>query len=114
MLMRFSAGNFMSFGYKTDKEGNIAVSEMLMYAGRSEQFKNRIIHVRKKKILKFSAVYGANASGKSNLIHAIDFGKRVVLHGLNIKASKGKHCRSAESNKDKPSLFEYEISIGDR
>ncbi len=114
MLMRFSVGNFMSFGYKTDHEGNIAASEMLMYAGRSEQFKNRIIHVRKRKILKFSAVYGANASGKSNLIHAIDFGKRVVLSGLNVKASKGKYCRNTESNKNKPSLFEYEISIGDR
>lgn len=34
------------------------------------------------KLLKFAAIYGANASGKSNLISAIDFVKETIIKGF--------------------------------
>ena len=74
MLMRFSVSNFMSFGYHTDQNGNAIAQEFHLYAGRSEQFKERVISFDNRKVLKFSALYGAIAAGKTNLIRAIDCG----------------------------------------
>ena len=68
MLMRFSVSNFMSFRYEMDRSGNVIPTEFTMYAGRVEQFKERIIPLKERKVLKFTATYGANAAGKSNLI----------------------------------------------
>ena len=78
MLMRFSVSNFMSFGYKEDADGNIVPEEFHLYAGRSEQYKERVLNHEGRKVLKFSSVYGANASGKSNLIKAIECGKNIL------------------------------------
>ena len=80
VLMRFSISNFMSFGYKTDEKGEIIPTEYHLYAGRSEQHKERVIEYKGRKVLKFSSIYGANASGKTNLIKAIDAGKEIVLN----------------------------------
>ena len=76
MLMRFSISNFMSFGYKEDTNGNVIPTEYHLYAGKPEQHIERVIKYEKRKILKFSSIYGANASGKTNLIKAIDAGKQ--------------------------------------
>ncbi len=61
------------------------------------------------KLLKLSAIYGGNASGKTNLIKSLDFFKFIVLEKLptNIAAS---YFRELENNKDKPSKFEIEFS----
>lgn len=114
MLMRFSVSNFMSFRYEEDKNGNIVPTEFTMYAGRVEQFKERIVQLKDRKVLKFAATYGANAAGKSNLITALDCGKNIVLFGMNFNEMKIQYCRCVESNKNKPTLFEYEFSIEDK
>lgn len=114
MLMRFSVANFLSFGYKTADTGEIDPKEYHLYAGRSEQHKERVIHYKERKVLKFSSIYGANAAGKSNLIKAIDAGKRIVLNTLEGTGYRDMFCRNNESNADKPTLFEYEFTIGER
>lgn len=111
MLMRFSISNYMSFGYKTNERGEVIPDEFYLYGGSSQQFKERVISFQKRNVLKFSAVYGANASGKTNLIRAIECGKNILLSTVeNVKLSD-KYCRNRGINKDLPTLFEYEFTI---
>lgn len=114
MLMRFSISNFMSFGYRTNEKGEIIPTEYHLYAGRSEQHRERVINYKERKVLKFSSIYGANASGKTNLIKAIDTGKKIVLNTMEGDDYQDKFCRSNNSNANKPTLFEYEFTIGEK
>ena len=114
MLMRFSVSNYMSFGYKKDSTGNVCPDEIYLYAGRSEQFKDRVISFNNRNILKFTSIYGANASGKTNLIRAIDCGKQIVLSTMENSDFRDKYCRNKLENKYNPTLFEYEFSLGER
>lgn len=65
------------------------------------------------KMLKFAAVYGANASGKSNLVKAMEFMQRTVLVGL-PEGHTDKYCKISEDNKEKASYFEMEIMLGEK
>ena len=114
MLMRFSVSNFMSFGYRTDEKEQIIPEEFHLYAGRTEQFKDRVINFDGRKILKFSSLYGANASGKTNLIRAIDCGRKIILSTIEGIDFNDKYCRSKKTNKDLPTLFEYEFTIKEK
>lgn len=114
MLMRFSVSNFLSFGYREDEDGSPILTEFHMYAGRSEQFQERVIQFRKRFVRKFSALYGANASGKTNLISAIDCGRHIVTHTLENSDIEECYCKSRLSNREKPTTFEYEFTIGER
>lgn len=108
MLMRFSVSNFMSFGYKTDPV------EYHLYAGRSEQHRERVLNCGERKVLKFSAIYGANASGKTNLIRAIDIGREIILKTMENADCQDKYCKSDNANADRPTLFEYEFAMGEK
>lgn len=114
MLMRFSISNFMSFGCNENEKGEIIPQEFHLYAGRSEHFKNRVETVKERKVLKFSALYGANAAGKTNLIHAIDCGRKILLSTLEGGKYRELYCRNRKSNQAKPTLFEYEFTIAER
>ena len=113
MLMRFSISNFMSFGYKKDVDGNIIPEEFHLYAGRSEQYKERVLNHEGRKVLKFSSIYGANASGKSNLIKAIECGKNILTGTFEKVNYKEQYCRNRKENKELPTHFEYEFTIKD-
>lgn len=114
MLMRFSVSNYLSFGYKTDNEGKIITEQFHMYAGKTEQFKSRVLAFEKRNVLKFASIYGANASGKSNLIKAIECGKRILLNTIEQDGMRDKYCRSKKKNRDLPTQFEYEFTVGDK
>jgi AAA15 family ATPase/GTPase len=60
-------------------------------------------------ILKAGIIYGANASGKSNLVKALGFMKEVVINGLKDTLTFNKHFRLEKGNNNKPSLFEVEF-----
>lgn len=104
MLIRFRTSNFLSF----DQE-----QELSMIAGNTKKKENHLIDEYNLKLLKFSAIYGANASGKSNLLKAINFGKNIILGGIKTNLSN-LYCRIKDSNKNKISSFEYEIKIKDK
>ena len=74
MLIYFSVDNFRSI--------NEPIELNLKAAPRLRRLKS---HVRtpidkdeKLKVLKSGVIYGANASGKSNIIKAIDYAKRLI------------------------------------
>jgi AAA15 family ATPase/GTPase len=100
MLVRFSIENFLSFKERT-------FFSMIPGKTRSKAYhKNKT--VSNVQTLKFSAIFGANASGKSNLIKSIDFGKKLILGKeklSSIENQKFKLTDAPELN----SRFEYEI-----
>ena len=104
MLIRYKVSNFLSF----DEE-----QEISMIAGATKRKEEQLIDDGNLKLLKFSALYGANASGKSNLLKAIDFSKYIILHGLTANVSNF-YCRIHNKNKSKISTFEFEIKIDNK
>ena len=99
MLVSFRIGNFRSF----DKEECFT-----MEAGRTRNFMGRTVRSAAVRILKFKSIYGANASGKSNLVRAIDLMQDAVLHGIPANAATD-YCRINQQNLDRPSIFEIEV-----
>ena len=63
MLVEFRVANFLSF-----REEQV----LSMVASKDDSHPENIIEGEKFNLLKTAAVYGANASGKSNLIKALD------------------------------------------
>lgn len=113
MLMRFSISNCLSFPYKVDAKGNVIPVEFVLYAGRTETFRERLVQFGERKVLKFSSIYGANASGKSNLVDAIECGKEIILGDFD-DITKACYCRNEMTNQENPTLFEYEFAIEGR
>lgn len=106
MLIRFNIKNFLSFN-KTDDEKSI---EFSMIAGRVSRKNEHIYDDKKIKLLKLATVYGANASGKSNLVKALDFMKKTLMYGF-PEGHSNMFCKLDEKNKDSSSYFELEIKI---
>ena len=99
MLIRFSVSNFLSFDGK---------QELSLEAGKARKFSDRLYVNRRLKVVKCEALFGANASGKSNLIDAIRFVKDTVEDGFPGGFSN-KYYRLKEKNRLKPSIFELEL-----
>lgn len=106
MLIRINIKNFLSFSER--------------YNGFSQEFSTLAGKVRNKsehvyfnddvKILKFSAIYGANASGKSNLIKTINFIRSTIIKKLPQGFSE-QYCKIIPENKNKDSYFETEFLL---
>src|SRR5262249_18167406 len=71
MLIEFRVGNFRSFAEP---------QTLSLVASSDTRPPDNCFHFGKLHLLKSAAVYGANASGKSNLIHAFNFMRQLVLH----------------------------------
>ena len=104
MLIGFKIKNFRSFD---------ELQHFSMIAGKTRNFNEHICEKKGKKILKFSSRYGANASGKSNLVLAIDLGKKMILSN-SAAIFYNQYFRFDKNNIDKSSYFEYEIEKNGR
>lgn len=101
VLKRFIIENFLSFN------GEVVLD---LTAGRGEIHPNHLNKIKNTKILKTAIVYGANASGKSNLIKAIDYGRNLVTTKVSID-TYDKFFKLDNENRSKTSKFEFEIEI---
>lgn len=107
MLIGFSVGNYKSFKETVTLS---MVASSIMEDDR-ELDENNVFEINHKlKLLKSAAIYGANASGKSNLVAAVNFMKWFVLNSsketqvseaIDIEAFR----LSTETEKE-PSFFE--------
>lgn len=70
MLIRFSVENYRSFNER---------QVFSMAAGKHTRHKEQLLTVNGKRLLKAGVLFGANAAGKSNLVRAVDFGKKLFL-----------------------------------
>jgi len=104
MLLRYNVENFKSFA---------RLAELSMFAGKAEALPDQLIDFKKAKILKSAIIYGANASGKSNLIDSIEFAQKVVLKGLKDVYSHDLFFKIDTDFIKKPSRFSFEIKCGE-
>lgn len=99
MLIRFSVENFLSYNKK---------QTFSMIAGRTQNHLDHIFKIEDVSLLKLSAIYGANASGKSKIFEAMKFASYVAKSNLPLD-SKDMFCKQAKQNETQPSLFEFEF-----
>lgn len=100
MLIQFSVGNFLSFHQK----------RMLNLEAKGiSELKSNISLFNGEKILRSAVIYGANSSGKSNLIKALERMRFVVLSSVRLNDSDeleySPFLLSTESEKQ-PTFFE--------
>ena len=101
MLIDFKVRNFLSF----EKEEVFS-----LVAGKGRNFNERLYQNGSNKILKFSSLFGANGSGKSNFVKAISFSRDYIIRG-NDRATIQKYNKINPNCKESTSSFEYKISI---
>ena len=102
MLIRFTVENFLSF---RDKE----IFSLIPGKGTLKP-QHKTKPVKGISVLKTAVVFGANASGKSNLIKAIEFGKTLVLKGSKTEQPiTFDFFKLDKKNTSKNSKIEYEI-----
>src|SRR5688572_23779282 len=103
MLMQFVVENFLSFRDK-------AVLSMLAAPG-VQHAKGRSVRVPGfPEVTRCAAIYGANASGKSNLVKALAFAQRLVVRGTRSgNRIRFRPFRLDESKRGAPSRFEFEV-----
>lgn len=105
MLIEFSVANFLSFKDKVT---------FTMVASKDNVLNNNFVHIGNDNILKTTALYGANASGKTNLFKILDIvsnmieysnfnSPNVMLPIIPFKLSK--------EMLDKPSFFEIKFIV---
>lgn len=107
MLIQFNFRNFKSF-----KEENT----LDMSATSIKEHKEHLIETEKnEKFLKIAAIYGANASGKSNVIEAFKYMRYIIFNSFS-QANDDKNIitkkfKFSEKEKNGSSLFEVYFKI---
>ncbi len=105
MLIRFNFENFLSFNDK---------SEFSLIGNKERRLSSHYYKGEGIKILKSGVVYGANASGKSNFVKAIDFSRKVIVNGVDKLNPVNCHFRLKENRSLEPTVFQYEIKSGEK
>ncbi len=104
MLIQFSVGNFLSFKEKVN---------FSMLASNIKEHKDSNVFLVNDKIrlLKSAGIYGANASGKTNLIKAMSFAKRFLLNSAKDTQANERinisNFKLSSETENKPSFFEF-------
>lgn len=97
MLLKFCFRNFKSF--RDDMTIDFT-------AAKIQEFNNHVIQIGNEKILPTAAIFGANASGKSNVIDAFNYMSEYVVYSLNYGEENTQNGRRARYNKPTPFLFD--------
>ncbi|MGN0466399.1 MAG: ATP/GTP-binding protein [Lachnospiraceae bacterium] len=105
MLIKISVENFKSF----DKQEELS----MLSSSKIQDNKSHRLKIKQTNLLKNAVVYGANASGKSNLVITIGFIKKVLMEGLPVN-SVNDFCRNKEENKNRESVFELQFTVEDK
>lgn len=102
MLLQFSVENFLSFREEVT---------LNMVPAKSRLMRDHIIEDnrgKKASCLPIAAIYGANASGKSNLVAAIDFARNLILSATHAEgATSVTPFRLDVKTETAPSRFEF-------
>lgn len=105
MLIKFSFDNWLSF------RNPVTLS---MVAGRERQHNARVPRIDKYpvRVLPVAAIYGGNASGKTNLFKALNFARNFVVTGVKPKSRipVEPYCLDSQSG-DLSSSFSLELLI---
>ena len=107
MIIEFTVGNFLSF--KENKTLSLEATSITEY-------KESTFQAGDYTLLKSAVLYGANSSGKSNLIKAMSIMKRIIM--TSVEKSSASELEVIPfllntSTEKKPSYFELVFLIGD-
>lgn len=105
MLVKIRIENFKSFDQTT--ELTMISSNKIRANG------NHKLKIKSTQLLKYAVVYGANASGKTNLIDFFRFFLECLRNGLSIDTTQ-MFCKNRKENKERESHFELQITVGDK
>ncbi len=104
MLIKFAVSNFLSFDGR---------EELSLEAGKTRKNSKRLYINRRLRLVKCEALFGANASGKSNLVEALQFVQNMVEEGFS-RGFSNKYYRLKDENRLRPSEFELELICNER
>lgn len=104
MIIRFQLENFLSFN---------DIQNFSMIPGNLKTKKDHVFAENGVKLLNLSAIYGANASGKTSLIKAIDL-FRFIIRGRLPSNVDAMYHREDDANRTKPTKFEVEFIKNDK
>jgi len=107
MLIRFICENFLSFGNEKN-----AFEFLNTAASKTKSLPEHVFKISPNiSVLRGAAIYGANASGKTNFIKAIEYAKNIIesrkkgIEEYNLSSRQNKFCKS---NKSK-FVFEFKL-----
>ncbi|WP_319378421.1 ATP-binding protein [uncultured Methanocorpusculum sp.] len=114
MLIQFKFKNFKSFKDETILD---------LSATKVTEHPHHVVTIGKEKILKTAAIYGANASGKTNVYDAFGYMSYYVTKSFNFGGAKDTGKTKvykkplpfllSTASKDMPSLFEVYFTLND-
>jgi AAA15 family ATPase/GTPase len=84
-----------------------------MIKGKPHSKSKRVLDAGKLKLLKFAAVFGANAAGKSNLVYGFKYAQIAIVMGVPQKGEVSSF-KIDVSYANKPSYFEFEILLDNK
>ncbi len=100
MVLEFTVGNFLSFYEK----------KTISFEAQSiSELKDNVINAEKHKLLRSLVIYGANSSGKSNILLALDAMKHNILNSVKLNDNDEldyKPFLLAEESEKEPTFFE--------
>jgi AAA15 family ATPase/GTPase len=106
MLIRFTVSNYLSFNEEI---------EFSMIPGKCRSHAHHVVKGNKRgsiNVLRAGIIYGANASGKSNLVKAMSFARHLIINGTRPKKHIPRaHFKFDASCVNKPSRFEFEFKL---
>jgi AAA15 family ATPase/GTPase len=104
MLIGFTAENFRSF---------LGETTLSMVATSDKEHRAfNVIAADHDDLLKSVLIYGANASGKSNLIHALYYMKKMIVSSIDVQTEHIKTCQPFTFREDAKKLpTKFEISF---
>lgn len=103
MLINFTVGNYRSFKEKMT---------LNMEATAIKELKESVVVKDGYKLLPTAVIYGANSSGKSNLLNAIRKFRKIVLHSSKLNSTDKLRVTPFLLNEEtakEPSYFEVEL-----
>ncbi len=100
VLVKFRVENYKQF----ETEQSLSMS-----AGPSRDHPSHVRDIKGDRILRTAAIFGSNASGKTNLIRAMAVSREKIVSGFQIDPMD--YCRTDPGNKERPTAFEYVIEL---
>lgn len=105
MLYRYSVENYKSFKHR---------AELVMFPFASEGVNGKSDWKDEATpVLKTAVIFGANASGKSNLIKSIAFARSIILNDIKISTQSNPCFKLDSESISKPTIFNFEMKIGE-
>lgn len=101
MLLHFRVENYLSF----NQEQKLALS-----CGPERSLPEHVVRLGSNSYLRTAAIFGANASGKTNLVTAMADSQRAIV--LGVRLSPHSYCRTDPANRGRLTSFEYGLALG--